>query len=239
MLEKLFASIGDKNNGNNGNNGDAEQARAASAEIRGFAPYKNGGLNFIYNLLFCDNLELFKVTANTDPLGPWATLLAENPSAAALYTIAGDGSQESRLRALAYNRLREKDQPVPPKEFLGVIIEVGLEGGLDVLAAFPDGRVRYINETERMSFFEESPVPVRSKAEKLLSASQLAVQSIGPWDQARLAPPSNGMIRMSFLVSDGLYFGQGPFNVMQRDPLAGPIIAAGLELLQAVVDMTP
>jgi hypothetical protein len=44
---------------------------------------------------------------------------------------------------------------------------------------------------------------------------------------------------MSFLVSDGLYFGQGPFNVMQRDPLAGPIIAAGLELLQAVVDMTP
>ena len=42
------------------------------------------------------------------------------------------------------------------------------------------------------------------------------------------------MIRMTFLVSDGLYFGQGPMHVMEQDELAQPIIVASLELLKLV-----
>jgi hypothetical protein len=41
---------------------------------------------------------------------------------------------------------------------------------------------------------------------------------------------------MTFLVSDGLYFGEGPMQAMQRDPLAGPVILEAGRLLQVVVD---
>ncbi|EAQ76287.1 hypothetical protein WH5701_15811 [Synechococcus sp. WH 5701] len=53
--------------------------------------------------------------------------------------------------------------------------------------------------------------------------------------EARRAPPEDDNIRLTFLVSDGLYFGEGPMTVMQREPLAAPILQTATELLQAVV----
>jgi hypothetical protein len=43
-----------------------------------------------------------------------------------------------------------------------------------------------------------------------------------------------GTIRMSFLVSDGLYFGQGVLAVMEKDSMAQPIINAGVALLKLI-----
>ena len=71
----------------------------------------------------------------------------------------------------------------------------------------------------------------------LFAASQPVVDKIGPWKDARRAPPARGNIRLTFLVSDGLYFGEGPFNVMQREQMAAPVIHRATELLQAVVAM--
>src|SRR5581483_3508283 len=229
VIRKLLAAIGI---------GIATSAQAVPPVPPRYAPYKNEAFNFIYNLLFCDDLELFRSGENKNIEGPWVTLLAKNPDAAALRAIAEDTSQESRLRVLAYNRLREKKESVPPKKLLGVIIEVGLEGGLDVLAAFPDGRVRYLNHSEKMAVFEPAPPEIEAKIRKLLAASQTAVDCLGPWEKARLAPPSKGTVPMTFLVSDGPYFGQGGLNYMQRDTRAGPIFAATEDLLLAVVDLT-
>ncbi|CAK6692615.1 hypothetical protein ICNINCKA_01248 [Synechococcus sp. CBW1107] len=53
--------------------------------------------------------------------------------------------------------------------------------------------------------------------------------------EARRAPPEDDTIRLTFLVSDGLYFGEGPMTGMQREPLAAPIFQRATELLQAVV----
>ena len=69
------------------------------------------------------------------------------------------------------------------------------------------------------------------KIRSLLAASEKVVEKIGPWDQARMPPPSEGLMRMTFLVSDGLYFGQGPMEPLQKDPLAAPVIATATELL--------
>ncbi len=107
-----------------------------------------------------------------------------------------------------------------------------------LLAAFPDGSLRYINHAEKMSVFEKAPPDIEVKIKRLLAVSQPVVNQIGPWEQARLSPPAKGVIRMTFLVSDGLYLGQGPFHQMQEDPMAGPVIAASLDLLQAVADKT-
>jgi len=41
-------------------------------------------------------------------------------------------------------------------------------------------------------------------------------------------------VRLTFIVSDGLYFGEGPFEVMAEDPAAGPLIQQGVKLLEAI-----
>jgi hypothetical protein len=100
-------------------------------------PYRDDSCNFIYNLLFCDDLKLFETP---DPSPPMTTLLAERPDAAALREIANDAATyDSRIRVVAFNRLREMGEPVPSKLLLGVILEVPVNGGLDTLGAFADG----------------------------------------------------------------------------------------------------
>lgn len=69
----------------------------------------------------------------------------------------------------------------------------------------------------------------------LFAVSQPVVNAIGPWTEVRRAPPDRDTIRLTFLVSHGLCFGEGPMTVMQREPLAAPILQRATELLQAVV----
>ena len=117
---------------------------------------------------------------------------------------------------------------------LGVIVEVPLDGGLDVLAAYSEGGVRYLNRSGKLAVFEgiEALQPL---VRDLLTASEAVVARIGPWDKPRRPPPTSGSVRLTFLVSDGLYFGEGPISVMQRDPMAGPVIERAAELLSSVV----
>jgi hypothetical protein len=164
-------------------------------------------------------------------------LFADESDPAAVRALADDPGNESRLRILAYNWLREHGLPVPPRLLLGVIIEVPLDQGLDVLAVYLDRRIRYINQTGRLAVFEEITAAMQVKAQALFTAAQAAVDRIGPWDKPRLPPPQAGDIRLTFLASDGLYFGQGTFDVMAREPLAAPIIQLATELLQLVVAM--
>jgi hypothetical protein len=201
-------------------------------------PYREEHLNDLYNLLFCDNLELFRPDgAASTPL--WATLLAAETDPGALQAIAGDEAQESRVRALAYNRLRAAGHPVPARVLLGVIVEVPLEQGMDTLAAYADGRVRYLNQSGGASIFEGGPPEIEALARALVAVSQPLVARIGPWDRQRLPPPRAGNVRLTFLVSDGLYFGEAPFQAMAQDSMGGPVLAKATELLQLVVAATP
>lgn len=198
------------------------------------APYADAGINHLYNLLFCDDIELFR-GQNGAPQGLWATLFGEPPDIGALRQLAEDGNNEGRVRALAYLRLRNAGESVPPKKLFCVIVEVPLDGGLDVLAAFSDGGVRYLNQTGKASIVEGAGNPVEPLARELMAAGQTVVDRIGPWDRPRLPPPKLGNVRISFVVSDGLYFGEGKFETLQQDAMAGPLLAKATELLQRVV----
>ena len=43
---------------------------------------------------------------------------------------------------------------------------------------------------------------------------------------------------MTFLVSDGLYFGEGPMEAMQEERMAAPLISAATTLLMKLVEKT-
>ena len=200
-----------------------------------YEPYAQPHLNFLYNLLFCDDITLFKNESNFKGEGLWPTLLADEVDVKALHSIAEDETNEGRLRALAFNRLRAAGQTVPAKKLLGVIVEVPLNQGLDVLAAFSEGGVRYINQSGKVAIFEGGGHPAESLAKELIAVSEPLVNQIGPWEKKRLPPPKPENVRITFLVSDGLYFGEGPFEALQQDPMAGPVLGKAGQLLQVVV----
>jgi hypothetical protein len=197
-----------------------------------YSPYTSSAANDIYNLLFCDKPEAFQPKTGNQ-LTSWQSTLASS-NTARLQALASDESQEGRVRYLAFSKLRALGQSVPPKKLLGVIVEVPLSSGLDTLAAFSDGGVRYVNQTGKLAVLEDVR-SIKPMVQRLFEVSHAIVQNIDPWGKTRLAPPKQGNVRLTFLVSDGLYFGEGPMHIMQREPLAGPVIQEATVLLQAVV----
>jgi hypothetical protein len=223
MIRKFFAALG---------LGVASVSGAVANPP--YSPYSTEATNEIYNLLFCDNWSSFAPQVNQKTL-PWqATLFSEPPDIPALETFAADSSQEGRLRAIAYGRLRSAGRKVSTKILLGVIVETPLAKGLDTLAAYSEGGVRYINQSGKMAIFE-GVTSLQPLVQNLIRASQTIVDRIGPWDRARLPPPKSGNIRLTFLVSDGLYFGEGPAPQLQRDGSAGQVIQNASALLNQVV----
>jgi hypothetical protein len=199
-------------------------------------PYPDQSANVIYQLLFCDRPDLFKEHHRGNLQEPWSILFDPNADAAALTKIAEDEQQESRVRTLAFNALRLAGQAVPPQQYLGTIIEVSLPEGLDTMAVFADGGARYINHSGKVIVVEGKPNAFDDEISAVIETSKPIVAAIGPWDKERLPPPAGGNIRLTFLVSDGLYFGEGPMDAMQQQPIAAPLIAAATGLLIKLVD---
>src|SRR5260221_3755917 len=223
MFRKLLAAIG-----------LGVSAVSGATASPPYSPYTSEAANAIYNLLFCDDSAAFKAKRGESPT-PWQAALFSVPAnVPAVETLASDASQEGRIRYLAFSKLRELGRPVPAKKLLRVVLEVSLAGGLDALAAISEGGVRYVNQSGKLVVVEgvASFLPM---VKRLFAASELVVSRIGPSDKPRLAPPTQSNVRLTFLVSDGLYFGEGPMSWMQRDAMAGPIIQQATELLQAVV----
>jgi hypothetical protein len=199
-----------------------------------YRPYKSPGINQLYNLLFCDNFSLLTADGALD--GPLVEVLSDSPDRGDLERIGNDLDVESRVRALAFRRLQAMNVSVPSGHLLGVILEWPQENGLDVLAAFPDGRIRYINRSEKFAILDTIPLDLLEQADELLRVSQHIVDRSGPWGRPRLPPPSGDLIRMNFLVSDGLYFGQGSYSALMEDALAPPVINAAILLLEMLVE---
>lgn len=195
-------------------------------------PYTEPAINTLYEMLFCDDLALYG--QNTTSLtGPWQILLDAGTSDDALRQLMADEGQPSRMRLLAAQQLRNRGLEVEHK-LLGVVVELGLEGGLDVLAAYDDGTARYFNYTGKVLIWE-SPSPESSAIiGRLFAESQRIVSQIGLWRKPRRIFPEKGILRISFLGTDGLYFGEGPIQLMFDDAMSAPALREATALLQFI-----
>jgi hypothetical protein len=200
-------------------------------------PYKDSSTNFIYNLLFCDNLNLYKEKTQKPYAYPFDILFSETSTKEDLQKIIDDENSELRIKILAYNKQLASGNKPAKKEVLAVIVEVGLENGLDVLASFNNGTARYINQTGKVLVWETTNDEVANKiTNELFAASENIVKQIGVWEKPRLTNPTKGNVRITFLVSDGLYFGEGPMNVLFSDPMASPALTKATELMQFLTE---
>jgi hypothetical protein len=123
-------------------------------------------------------------------------------------------------------------------EVLGVVAEVPIDAGHDVLAAYRDGSVRYLNHAGGATVVEvPAPPPVAEAAEAWLAVAQAVADGIGPWDGDALPPLAAGDLRFTMLTRGGHRFGQGPAAALSADPGGGGLLAAATALLQAVVGL--
>ncbi|HEY2721265.1 MAG TPA: hypothetical protein VGI82_06055 [Chitinophagaceae bacterium] len=201
-------------------------------------PYKESSTNLIYQLLFCDNIELYKENTTKPHSYPFDILFSANHTPADLQKLIDDSSSESRIKILAYNQQLAMGYKPLKKELLAVIVEMGLDNGLDVLASFNNGTARYINQAGKMIIWETTDETFHALTNDLFLKAWDVINQIGPWDKPRRPWPAKGLVRISFLVSDGLYFGEAPINVLFNDPLAKPSLTAATALMNYLVTRT-
>jgi hypothetical protein len=145
---------------------------------------------------------------------------------------------ESRHYAQAWDFLRGQGVQPPPeiaKRMLGIVVEVAMKDGLDLLAAYPDHTARYFSFSGRAVIWEHPDGSLNAFIDALLNAAKPVLQAIAPWPNARPAGPPAGHVRINLLSPSGLHFGQGPIEVIGADPFAKPTFDAAKALLQQLV----
>jgi hypothetical protein len=199
-------------------------------------PYEDESANIIYNLIFGDDLLLIQDFTELPYTYPFDKLLAPAIAEADLRNIAGDTSVDPRERLIAYNRLRAAGLTIDKIELLGVVVEVHLEDGLDVLASFSNGAARYINYTGKSIVWETTAdAHAIDITNELFEHSFKIINRIGPWDKPREPQPESGNTRITFLVSDGLYFGEAETDILFNDPMAGPALKSATNLMNHII----
>ncbi len=145
---------------------------------------------------------------------------------------------ETRLRLQAHHFLRELGVSPDPKDalrVLSVVVEVGVPRGREIIAAYEDGTARYLNAGGGGVFWDRPDDSLSEPTAALLAAGVAVVAHIGPWEGVRPRVPPEGYARVAMLTPRGLHFGEGPFQVLAGDPMAGPIVAAAFNLMEALV----
>lgn len=157
--------------------------------------------------------------------------------AVALLKILTEG-QESRVELLAWTALREFGVAPPPeraKVVLGVIVEVAMSGGEDLVAAYAEHTARYYNYNGAGVVWETDDPRLNPQIDALLEAGWKVAAAIGPWEQKRPDVPGANRVRLNILTPSGLHFGEAPMAAMSNDPMGGPVIKAAFELMQALI----
>jgi hypothetical protein len=148
---------------------------------------------------------------------------------------------ESRHYLQAWHFLRELGESPTDrdaKRLYGVVVEVALDEGLDIVAAYADHTARYLNYSGAAIVWERPNESLDQAIDSLLAAGRMVAAQIGPGEGPRPAAPPKGQVRISMLVPSGLHFGQGPFDALSGDPLGGPVIAAAMQLMQSLITRT-
>jgi hypothetical protein len=118
---------------------------------------------------------------------------------------------------------------------LGVVVEVTMPPGLDLVAAYQDHSARYYNYSGAGVVWEHPDGSLNFAIDDLLAASNEVVRHIGRWEQERPQPPPQGHVRLCFLTPSGLHFGQGPMSDLSRDPMGGRVLQQSMGLMTTLI----
>ena len=191
-----------------------------------------------------------RVPAETLASEPWASFRRAEQfidsgdtrsASAVLQNVIEMPQLESRHYLQAYHFLRGLGVNAPTekaKDVLGVVVEVGMEKGLDLVAGYADHHARYYNYSGAGVVWERPNNTLDAAIDDLLRVGGVVAQAIGPSKESRPPAPPKGHVRVNLLVPSGLHFGQGPLDSLAKDRLGGPVIASAFRLMQELIKLT-
>lgn len=147
---------------------------------------------------------------------------------------------ETRVFLQAWHTMRELGEMPPQeraKDVLGIVVEVGMPKGLDIVAAYRDHRARYFNYSGAGVLWERRDGSLDGLIDELLQAGTVVAKAIGPWTQPRPPEPKNGTVRINLLTPSGIHLGQGPVEALNQDAMGGPILSASFGLMKRIVEL--
>jgi len=145
---------------------------------------------------------------------------------------------ESRQYLQAFHFLRNLYSVTEnDKKLYGVVVEVTMEEGTDLLAVYADHSARYLNYTGSSIVWETRNSAIDQKIDTILSLGKDIVKQIGPWTGERPGVPRTGFARLNFLTPAGLHFGEAQQSALFQDPMAGKIMYAMLDMMDTLTSM--
>ncbi len=191
--------------------------------------------------------ELWPPDSSSDTF-PWSafkiarTKLAAGDTAGAAACwreILDQGGLEPRHYLQAWHFLRQFAQQRPRVEqsndLLGVVIEVGLPQGVDLLAAYADHSALYYNYSGAGVVWEHPDASLDPAIDHLLEASHQVIAQLGVSEQPRPDPPPLGHARVSALTPGGIHCAEGSMAELARDPGAGQVLQSGAALMRELI----
>ena len=194
------------------------------------SPATQAGVNPLRELLFADlpAAQARSVFANAGDAGRTLVALADaadrRDAAAAQAALASAPAwnTDTRLHLQAWSLARDAGVSAgdDAKDVLGVVVDMGLEEGLDTLAGFADGSARYLNHSGSAIVWEVPDMAIGQLVRQLLDAAAIVVVMGAPLEGDRLPPPSRGHTMLSVLTRGGIYIGAGPIESITRTSAA-------------------
>ena len=195
--------------------------------------------------IFGDQSLAYWTTADCNEI-PWSlfkeakeNIEVENMDAAivTLKSIVSTPALESRHYLQAHYFLSELGEaPSGEIKIYGVVVEISMPEGVDLLAVYADHSARYYNYSGSVVIWEHPDNSLDELIDTIMKQATDIVACIGPWKGKRPAAPGNDMARISMLTSHGLHFGEAKQSVLFNDALAGKTLYAMAEVMQALVN---
>jgi hypothetical protein len=197
-------------------------------------------------LLFADQTVddvLTSVDKETAPDGAWMVLskAAEHMrqaevgrAAEVLLEVAGNPNMETRILLWSWAALRRLG--VHPKSYeaddiKGVVIQVPMRSGVDVLAAYADGTVRYVNHSGKVIVWDITEVTITGIIRKLLESCK------GLFGVAVAASANHSvkdLIRVTLLTFNGNRFAEASMQSLASSPI-NQVLGVGAELIANLI----
>lgn len=177
---------------------------------------------------------------------PWACFAAANELAATdprgaeqkLQQILAMSDVETRVWLQAWHCLRSLGA-VPTddvaRQVHGIVVEVGMDEGVDALAAYNDRSARYFNYSGAAVIWDATTDEMTAFIDPLLEVARVVGAATEPWSGPHPPRPSAGQMLINILTPGGIHIGMGPMNAMQRDPMGAAVIQSALGLMEALI----
>lgn len=152
----------------------------------------------------------------------------------ALISITKTPGFESRIYLQAWHFLR-KLGVTPPHDLVrkvyGTIVEVMLEQGPDVVAAYADHSARYLNFSGSAIIWDNPDDSMSQQIDGILSAGKHIINNIEPWNGKRPSSPSRGFSRINILTPGGIYIIQDSFDDLVKNEMSNAVITAAAGII--------